>query len=156
MVLGEQIMSIGHWWNDADGKDQSARKETYASATLPATNPTWIELSSSSDLGSEKPQPWHGLWTLSTFPCLKYKWQHNVSFTGSVAHLIIKRIHVMSLVRTALHFWVMVLSVHRYRRADSCRGLTDCLPCSALHLSDLILFFCKLFFLLKNWERSCP
>ena len=86
-VLGERDMSVGHWWTDTDGKYQSClERETCPSATLPATNPKWIELSSSPGLGDEKPLPRQGPWTLPVFPCLEYRWQH-VSITRPVPHL---------------------------------------------------------------------
>ena len=55
----------------------------------------------------------------------------------------IKRKHMPRFVRAALDFWARVLPVLRYRRADSDRGPTDCLPYSVLPLSTFVNYsFC--------------
>jgi hypothetical protein len=54
-------MLIEQWWNDADGENRRTRRETYPSATLSTTNPTW------SDAGAN---PRHSMWGAGANPGL--------------------------------------------------------------------------------------
>jgi len=80
-----------------------ARRETRPSATLPATNPTWNDLSSNPDLGGEKPQPWHGPWTQFQIQMATQRSDYRI---GPPPHL--KRKHKLSFVRAALDFWARI------------------------------------------------